>query len=62
MTHEFKDTDESLKPNASQRLGFVAEIFPLPFSELRAMVRHEWGDTSPTGETWDAVLFLHAFM
>ncbi len=61
-TFEFMDPDMDLADNQLLRAGVVLEAFPWPFVELRAMVRRLWADRSPTGGSWDAVLFAHLFM
>jgi hypothetical protein len=59
---EFMDPNVSLANNTSVRAGLAVEFFPWPFTEFRAMVRRMWSDASPTGGTWDAVLFAHLFL
>ncbi len=61
-TFEFVDPDMELSDNSKSRAGFVVEFFPWAFTELRAMVRRTWDQTSPTGGTWDVVVFPHLFM
>ncbi|MEZ4364359.1 MAG: hypothetical protein R3B48_29560 [Kofleriaceae bacterium] len=61
-TFEFADPDTDLVDNTAKRAGLVVEFFPWPFTELRAMVRRTWSDTSPTGDAWDFVVFSHLFM
>lgn len=60
-TYEFMDPDVEVLHNATHRAGVVMELFPLPFTEVRAMVRRTFGDLK-AGPRWDAVLFLHLFM
>ncbi len=59
---EFMDPNIALTENTSMRAGLALEFFPLPFTEFRLMVRRLWAESSPTGGSWDAVLFLHLFM
>lgn len=61
-TLEFADPDLELVDNTTTRAGLVVEFFPWQFTELRAMVRRTWSDTSPTGGAWDVVVFTHLFM
>lgn len=61
-TLEYMDPDVELSNNSGLRAGFAVEFFPWPFVEMRAMVRRQISDTSPTGGTWDIVLFTHLFM
>lgn len=61
-TFEFADPDLDLLEDTSKRAGLVVEYFPWAFTELRAMVRRSWSDTSPTGGSWDVVVFSHLFM
>lgn len=61
-TFEFADPDLELTDNTTRRAGLVVEYFPWAFTELRAMVRKSWSDTSPTGGSWDVVVFSHLFM
>lgn len=61
-TFEFADPDLQLLDDTTMRAGLVVEVFPWPFTELRAMVRRTWSDTAPTGGGWDAVFFTHLFM
>ena len=61
-TFEFMDPDVEVVDNRLLRAGFVAEIFPWPYVEFRAMVRRFWADQSATGGAWDVVLFAHLFM
>lgn len=60
-TLEFADPDTEIVDNRAVRAGGVIEVFPWPFTELRAMVRKTWDRTSPTGDSWDLVLFSHLF-
>lgn len=60
-TLEFADPDLDVLDNRALRAGGVIEVFPWPFTELRAMVRKTWDQASPTGDSWDFVLFSHLF-
>ena len=62
LTAEFMEPNINVADDATTRLGFVIETFPLPSLELRAMVRRSWSDASPTGGAWDVVLFAHTFL
>lgn len=59
---EFADPDVELLHNTSKRVSLIVEFFPWPFTELRAMARRSWRDNSPTGGSWDLVLFTHLFI
>ena len=61
-TFEFADPDMDVLDNRAMRAGFAAELFPWPFTELRAMVRRSWDQASPTGGAWDVVVFSHLFL
>lgn len=61
-TFEFADPDVDVVDNAAKRAGLVVEVFPWPFTELRAMVRRTWNDHAATGGAWDVVVFTHLFM
>ena len=60
-TFEHTDPDTGTLGDATRRAGLVLELFPLPFVEVRAMVRRTFGNV-PGGQRWDSVLFLHLFM
>lgn len=60
-TYEYMDPDVEVLGNATQRAGLVLELFPLPFVEVRAMVRRTFGQPA-AGPLWDGVLFLHLFL
>lgn len=60
-TFEFADPDTDILDNRAIRLGGVIEAFPWPYTELRAMVRKTWDQSSATGGSWDIVLFSHLF-
>ncbi len=61
-TLEFADPDLEIADDGVVRAGAVIEVFPWPFTELRAMVRRTWDDAAPTGGSWDVVVFSHVFM
>jgi hypothetical protein len=61
-TFEFLEPDVGVASDSSKRAGLVLEWFPLPFMELRTMVRRAWDGTGTTGGRWDVVLFAHLFM
>ena len=61
-TVEFADPDMDVLDNRALRVGFVAELFPWAFTELRAMVRRTWDQASPTDGAWDVVVFSHLFL
>jgi hypothetical protein len=60
-TLEFADPDLDILDNRALRAGGVIEVFPWSFTELRAMVRKTWDQASPTGDSWDVVVFSHLF-
>ncbi|MFN0251964.1 MAG: hypothetical protein ACKV2T_34125 [Kofleriaceae bacterium] len=60
-TFEFADPDLDILDNRAIRAGGVIEFFPWTFTELRAMVRKTWDQASPTGDSWDFVLFSHLY-
>ncbi len=55
---EVADPDLHAGGRLDHRLSLALELFPLPFSEVRAMVRQQLGDTEIT----DFVLFLHVYL
>lgn len=61
-TFEYMEPDVDLLHNTARRAAGIVELFPIPFVELRAMGRKTWDATSPTGGSWDVVLFAHLFM
>lgn len=61
-TVEFVDPDLDVVDNRALRIGGVIEVFPWPFTELRAMVRKTWDQASRTGGSWDVVVFSHLFL
>lgn len=61
-TFEFSEPDLEILDNSKSRLGLVAEFFPFPYTEVRAMFRKTWSDDSPTGGSYDFVMFLHLFL
>lgn len=62
MTYEFMDPNTRLGHNVGQRLGAVVELFPLPFTELRLMMRRRFGDRASSTDATDLVFFLHLFL
>lgn len=61
-TLEFAEPDLEVLDNSTTRAGFVAELFPWPYTEMRAMFRRTWSDDAPAGGSYDLVLFLHLFL
>jgi hypothetical protein len=61
-TFEFLEPDLEILHNSRTRAGFVAELFPWSYTELRAMFRRTWADDGPAGGSYDLVLFLHMFL
>lgn len=59
---EFMDPNVQIADNQFVRAGLAVEVYPLPFTEIRAMVRRVWTDVPATGGSWDFVLFAHLFM
>jgi hypothetical protein len=56
----FELRDADLEAHVRDGRGSLAvEVFPFPFTEIRAMVRHQRGDSGPIT---DATLFLHVFL
>lgn len=59
---EFMDQNMGLTGNGTTRAGLALEFFPMEFTEMRAMVRRTWSESTPTGGSWDIVLIVHLFM